>query len=318
MSQATTSGRQSTAPDDIAELAGSFARHLRSENKRPATITSYLDAVRLLDEYLKDRGMPRQVANVHREHVESFIEDQLARLRPASAANRFRSLQAWFKWLYADEQIPANPMAKMTPPKVPPVLIPVIETADLERLFRGCSGKDFDSRRDRAILSLLVDTGIRRSELSGLQVGDVNLPTHRRGDATIGGQLRVVGKGDKERMVAIGAKASDDLDSYLRVRRHHPRARETALFLGLKGALTDSGVAQMVERRGQAAGVPNLHLHRFRHSFASSWLEAGGSEGDLMALAGWTSRTMLMRYGRSEAARRALKAHERFSPRNKL
>ena len=98
MTSAPTGAAESTAAGDIPANAQSFARHLRAANKSPNTTKAYLDAVARLDAFLEARGMPRAVAAIHREHVEAFVEDQLARLKPASAANRYRSLQQFFRW----------------------------------------------------------------------------------------------------------------------------------------------------------------------------------------------------------------------------
>jgi site-specific recombinase XerD len=94
---APTSGAESTPASDVPANAQSFARHLRAANKSPDTIKAYLDAVARLDAFLEGRGMPRAVTAIPREHVEAFVEDQLARLKPASAANRYRSLLQFFR-----------------------------------------------------------------------------------------------------------------------------------------------------------------------------------------------------------------------------
>ena len=79
-----------------------------------------------------------------------------------------------------------------------------------------------------------------------------------------------------------------------------------------------SGLEQLIKRRGRQAGIDGLHPHRFRHSFASTWLADGGQEGDLMFLGGWKSRDVMRRYGRATAAARAQDAHRQRSPGDRL
>src|SRR5262245_11625774 len=85
-------------PDPFRPLAASFRASLRALNKAPKPVKSYGEAVALLGQYLRDRGMPTQVEHIRREHVESFLADQVARWKPATALNRYRSLAVFFKW----------------------------------------------------------------------------------------------------------------------------------------------------------------------------------------------------------------------------
>lgn len=311
MAVASASTGQSTV-GDLAFHARGFELSLVAANKRPNTIKSYLEAVEQLDAFLGAHGMPRDVENIRREHVESFQADQLARLRPASAANRYRSLQQFFKWLTIEGQIKASPMANMEPPNVPVVPPPVLADDQLDRLLKACAGSGFEARRDKAIIIVLLDTGVRLGELAGMKLADVT-----PGRSPHPWTIKVSGK-TGTRKVALAKNASTALHWYLGVRERHPRANEPWLWLGLKGQLTSNGVAQMLRRRGAEADIDHLNPHRFRHSFAHYYLLGGGQERQLMELAGWSSRTMLQRYGKSAASDRALEAHGKYSPADRL
>jgi integrase len=332
------------AASDLPDLTRSFERHLRLKNLAPRTIVSYLQAARLMTEWLLARYGPVDGGDLTAEHLGEYfrhlqegpklllrttragatmVPSGDAKRSAATVAGHYRTLQQFFKYLVDEGDIAASPLAALPRPKVPEKPVPVVKDHELEALFKTLGGKDFDSRRDNAVFRLFLDCGVRLDELGRLAVESL--------DFTID-EIVVWGKGRRPRIVPFSEKTGVVLERYLRERLRHPAAdRRFAsddpddprngnrpLWLGAQGWLTGSGVYQIIRKRSRAAPGEHVHPHQLRHTAAHQHAAAGMSETDMMRVFGWRSSEMPKRYGSSAADERAREAKRRLGLGNRF
>jgi site-specific recombinase XerD len=288
--------RRKPAAVDLGALLPSWELALRAERKSPQTIKSYGDAVRAFLRWCDERGHSPALG---RELMKRFVADLLdAGAEAATARARQLGVRRFSAWLTEEGEIDDDPLLGLKAPKLDAKVTDSLTDDELRRLLKACGGKEFRDRRDEAIVRLMAETGMRAGEVVGLVVADVDLI---RGLATVRR-----GKGGKGRLAPFGPQTGRAIDRYLRMRRTHRLADMPALWLGDRGkSLEYYGLHRALKYRAELAGLPKFHPHLMRHTAASRWLAAGGSEGGLMAVAGWSTRDMLDRYTKATAAERA-------------
>ncbi len=290
----------------VQALLSSFRLALRAEGLTEKTFNIYADAIRRLEAFRLERGMP-PVPAMSTEHIREFLGDMQERDAPSTVSQRYRSLKRFYRWLVEEGEIRENPMLRIKPPKVPDTIKEHYGTEGIERVLKACGDKDWVSLRDRAMVLVLYDTGLRASELCGIRMDDLDMDEQT---------IKVTGKGGKERLVPLGSKAALMLDKYLRKR---PATVADFVFVSTRGQpMTFNALRMCLRRRFTEAGVPFKGIHGFRRSFAIAFLDAGGYAEDLQQIAGWNSLQMVQRYTKATASARARRAHKKLSPADRL
>jgi integrase/recombinase XerD len=282
---------------DLPELCKSWLRHLAAEHKSPATLALYRRGV---GAYLSWCEATSHDVTLDRATVTAFTADLLAAGREPATARAYQlAVRLFAGWLFAEGELAADPLAGLKPPRLDQKLTPVLSEDQLRALLAACAGKSFRDRRDEALVRLMLETGIRAGEAVALTLDDVDL------DAGMATVRR--GKGGKGRRVAFGPQTARAIDRYLRLRRGHKLAGTGRLWLADNGrSFAYDGLRATLVRRAELAGIKGFTPHQLRHTAAHRWLAAGGSEGGLMAVAGWASRAMVDRYAAATRAERAV------------
>lgn len=281
---------------ELSGLLQSWTVHLRAERKSDQTIRTYTAGVRLWLDWCARTGTEPAL---ERAAVNAFVADLLEHgAEAATARSRQLSLRRFSAWLLEEGEIDRDELLGLKPPKLDQKVTERLTDDQCRALIKACAGKEFRDRRDEAIVRFMLEAIVRAGEVVGMAIADVDL--------TAGSAVVRRGKGGKSRVVPFGPQTGRALDRYLRMRRSHRLANTPELWLGDRGKnLGYYGLHSALKYRAELAGIDGFHPHLTRHTAAQRWLDAKGSEGGLMAVAGWTRRDMLDRYTRATAQQRA-------------
>lgn len=300
----------------LQELIRYFDTYNRSDGKSPPTLRWYNGTLNMLLGWLTETGRPVSLGSIDENTVREFIlwlqERRVHghKMKVPSVNNRVRALRGFFNWLYRKGYTETHVLQDVKPPRLPQVMVDTLLDEEITGIMASQDQSTVTGSRNLAIVALFLDSGLRLSELVGLKAREVYLDDQ---------YVKVMGKGSKERMVAFGSTARNALLHYLvhfRGEPAHPGVEE--FFLTIYGyAMSNEGVRNMLRRMGATAGVPRLHAHLCRHTYATNFLVNGGNVLLLKQNLGHTTLAMVDQYVHLATSKAALLSRS-YSPLDRL
>jgi integrase/recombinase XerC len=282
----------------LEDLVDQYAGYLRlQQNVSPHTLRNYLSDLRQFEDFLSQRAkenaekkIPLEDVTVH--IVRAYLASLSKHNRKSSIGRKLAALKGFFRYLLREKKIQSDPLAWISTPKQEKPLPAFLSVDDVFLLLGGIQGDSLLTIRDRAILETLYSTGVRVSELVGLDWNDVDFQL---------GIIRVVGKGSKERIVPIGEMALKALRNYgdeQAIKWRRAAKGGTPVFLNHRGGrITTRSVGRVVEKYLKAAGIAvRMGPHGLRHTFATHLLNGGADLRVIQELLGHASLSTTQRY----------------------
>lgn len=281
-----------TLPISKQDLIHQFVHYLSSEkNASPHTCRGYLKDLEDFEGFLKRSGIclsaegEVEMERVDRLAIRSYLSHLHRRNKKSSIARKLSTLRSFFRYLVREQVLLSNPAKMVSTPKVEKTL-PTFLTVDEAFRLMESPLKD-RGVRDRAILELLYSSGLRVGELVGLNLNRIDLDL---------GIVKVMGKGSKERIVPVGAKATEALKSYLE-RRGAFKGEEPLFANSRGGRLTARSVGRLVKKYTKSSGIfRKVSPHSLRHTFATHLLDAGADLREIQEMLGHASLSTTQKY----------------------
>jgi len=298
----------------VQEIFNRYINYLEAErNASPYTVRNYTSDllgssnIKGFFTFLSEKGI-KSLAQTDRyllrEYLAYLAEQGLAK---GSIARRLSAIRSFYRYLVREEILPVNPVKETSSPKLDKHLPSFLNIEEVNRLLEAPDSTTPQGQRDRAFMELLYASGLRVSELVGLDLEQVDLE---------GREIRVWGKGSKERMVLMGEPAVNALKSYINNGRQEllGNKRSNALFLNYQGGrLTERSVQSILQNCALMAGInKRVHPHVLRHTFATHLLDGGADLRVVQELLGHTSLSSTQVYthvSKTRAKKVYLSAH---------
>lgn len=288
----------------LVDLLPSWQIDLRAQRLSDGTIRNYVLGAKLFLRWCENNGVTPELTKAN---ASAFLADLLdGGAQPTTARARWAALKRFSWWLAHEGERETDALIGLAPPKLDTKVVNPLTDDELKDLIKVSQGNAFRERRDEAVIRLLAETGMRSGECCSLTVDDVDL---------IRGLVIIRrGKGNKGRTVGVGAQTARALDRYNRLRNGHRLADTQDFWLGDRSrSFGRNALYRAIMYRAELAGIEKMHPHRLRHTAATRWLRAGGSESGLMSMAGWAKGDMLRRYTAATASERAVDEARRLN-----
>ena len=293
---------------DLGHAIELYLTACRVEGKQPNTVVAYRETLMMFLGVAGKMGFAHDVRAITTEHIYQWLGWVKDRgVTDETLHRRHREAKFIFVWLIRLGVVDANPFDPIKNVQIPKRVVQAIKPEHIRKMLNAWFPNEFLAARNRAIIMVFLDTGIRLNELISLQLEDLDLETQR---------LRILnGKMKKQRVVGVGDAALEYVKRYLEVRGDEPGQ----LFLSKHGrAIRPNSIRVMLRRLAERAGVPHVNPHKFRHTFATWAIESEAREIDVQFLLGHSTPVMVRRYASSYNAEKAARAHARWSPGDKL
>lgn len=275
------------------EAVRTFLEACRVSGQSPTSVQSKADSLKLFTQHCEALGIDPWSADTN--FIQNWLAGQRNRLAKNTVRLRLLGLRVLCRYLVRRGWLAVDPVEAIPTPQQSFTPVQPYSEDDLRNLWRSLGG----SLREAALFVLLLGGSLRASELCKLQIHDIDWER---------GLLSIHGKGDRWRFAALDRVGMSCLRAYVGDRTEGP------VLLGQRGPLTRNGIGWAVRRLGLRAGVVGAFPHRFRHTFGTYFLEAGGGAGDLQIIFGHQSATVTQRYVAAHAQRRAVKAQRQYNP----
>ncbi len=304
----------------LAKAIEGYIIDCRTRNLSRKTVSWYEQKLKFLARWLDEEEDVQQLDRVTIAQLRTFIIDlqvaqigrttvnkdgDMTEISPLTVKGYVQVIKGFFTWCFNEELIEKNPAVRLQLPSIPDYLIPTFAPDHIKVMLDACDTSKTLGYRDYTIILVLLETGIRISELCNLRVQDVHTD-----------YIRVMGKGKKEREIGVSAPVSKYLWKYINLHRRPHDENEQRVFMNRYSVpITATGVDQILDNIAERTGITGVRVsaHTFRHTFACTYLEQGGEIYKLSRLLGHSSVEVTEEYLKSFKQRAARKDQEKFS-----